>query len=67
MPAMHFCKGWWMTGRGDSALVHLRSEDGHEVVFQTDGPKHQYQCFLASWLSGPPVVPVDDTRDAACP
>ena len=32
MPAMHFCKGWWMTGRGDSALVHLRSEDGHEVV-----------------------------------
>src|SRR5262249_9752046 len=23
-------------------------EDGHEVLFQTDGPKHQYQCFLSS-------------------
>ena len=43
-------------------------EDGHEVVFQTDVPKHEYQCFLASWLaSGVPSVPVDDTRDAPCP
>ena len=32
-------------------------EDGHEVVFQTDGPKHQYQCFLASTLSGVATVP----------
>ena len=42
-------------------------EDGHEVLFQTDGPKHQYQCFLASWLRGTPTVPIDAARDAACP
>jgi hypothetical protein len=42
-------------------------EDGHEVVFQTDGPKHQYQCFLASTLSGTPSVPVADNADAGCP
>ena len=23
-------------------------EDGHEVIFQSEGPKHQYSCFLAS-------------------
>jgi hypothetical protein len=32
-------------------------EDGHEVVFQTDGPKHQYGCFLKSLLTGMPTVP----------
>ncbi|MCA9564387.1 MAG: hypothetical protein KC561_12915, partial [Myxococcales bacterium] len=32
-------------------------EDGHEVVFQTEGPKTQYSCFLDSWLDGTPVVP----------
>jgi hypothetical protein len=43
-------------------------EDGHEVVFQTDVPKHEYQCFLASWLAtGTPWVPTDATRDAPCP
>lgn len=43
-------------------------EDGHEAMFQTDAPKHAYQCFLASWLaSGTPTVPVDATRDAPCP
>lgn len=43
-------------------------EDGHEVVFQTDIPKHQYQCYLASWLAtGTPTVPADGTRDAPCP
>lgn len=51
-------------------VQHLEDgvEDGHEVVFQTDGPKHQYQCFLASWLAdGTPTVPVDASRDAPCP
>jgi hypothetical protein len=43
-------------------------EDGHEVVFQTDVPKHEYQCFLASWLAtGMPSVPTDAARDAPCP
>lgn len=43
-------------------------EDGHEVMFQTDVPKHQYQCFLASWLAaGAPSVPTDASRDADCP
>ena len=42
-------------------------EDGHEVVFQTDGPKHQYQCFLASTLTGTPSVPAADSADAGCP
>jgi hypothetical protein len=43
-------------------------EDGHEVVFQTEPPKHQYRCFLASWLaSGAPTVPADGSEDAPCP
>jgi hypothetical protein len=33
------------------------TEDGHEVAFQTDGPKHQYGCFLKSLLTGTPTVP----------
>ncbi len=51
-------------------VQHLEDgiEDGHEVVFQTDGPKHQYQCFLASWLAdGIPTVPIDAGRDDPCP
>jgi hypothetical protein len=43
-------------------------EDGHEVVFQTDGPKHQIECFLASWLAtGTPSVPANAGRDQPCP
>jgi hypothetical protein len=43
-------------------------EDGHEVMFQTDAPKHEYQCFLASWVAkGTPMVDVDAARDAPCP
>jgi pimeloyl-ACP methyl ester carboxylesterase len=43
-------------------------EDGHEVLFQVDGPKHAYQCFLASWLAtGSAMVPVAAARDAPCP
>ena len=42
-------------------------EDGHEVVFQTDPPKHQYRCFLASWLAGTPTVPPDGAADDPCP
>ena len=43
-------------------------EDGHEVVFQTEPPKHQYRCFLASFAAGrTPVVPADAPADAPCP
>ncbi len=43
-------------------------EDGHEVLFQTDAPKHQYQCFLHSWIAkGTPTVDADAARDAPCP
>ncbi len=41
-------------------------EDGHEVVFQTEPPKHQYRCFLKSLLQGVPVVPADAAADAPC-
>ena len=59
-------------GRVATAVVtqHLEDgiEDGHEVAFQTDPPKHEYQCFLASWLAtGVPSVPTDASRDAPCP
>jgi hypothetical protein len=59
-------------GRIVTAVVtqHLEDgiEDGHEVMFQTDPPKHEVQCFLASWLAtGTPSVPVDASRDAPCP
>jgi hypothetical protein len=59
-------------GRHATAVVtqHLEDgiEDGHEVLFQTDVPKHEYQCFLASWLAtGTPSVPIDASRDAPCP
>ncbi|HVM96217.1 MAG TPA: hypothetical protein VMT89_07495, partial [Candidatus Acidoferrales bacterium] len=39
-------------------------EDGHEVVFQTEPPKHQYRCFLKTLLNGTPEVPAD--TDASC-
>ncbi len=57
---------------GTTAIVVQRPEDGiedgHEVQFQTDAPKHAYQCFLASWIAtGTPTVPADAVRDAPCP
>ncbi len=42
-------------------------EDGHEVMFQTDGPKHQYQCFLESTLTGAPTIQAPASDDAGCP
>ncbi|HEX5058779.1 MAG TPA: hypothetical protein VFV99_05425 [Kofleriaceae bacterium] len=42
-------------------------EDGHEVLYQVDSPKHGYRCFLASWLTGTPTLPVAASRDAPCP
>jgi len=40
-------------------VQHLEDgiEDGHEVVFQTEAPKRQYQSFLESLLQGVPLVP----------
>ena len=42
-------------------------EDGHEVVFQTDPPKHQYRCFLAGWVAGNAKVPPDGAATDSCP
>ncbi len=42
-------------------------EDGHEVVFQTRGPKYQYRCFLSTYAKGAPRVPAPQDSDALCP
>lgn len=42
-------------------------EDGHEVVFQTPGPKHQLRCFLAGLAKGSPAVPPPAAEEASCP
>ena len=42
-------------------------EDGHEIAFQTEGAKHQYRCFLASWLErGVPTVVTPGAEGAPC-
>jgi hypothetical protein len=41
-------------------------EDGHEVVFQTEPPKHQYRCFLSSLPTGVPLVPPDGAISDPC-
>lgn len=39
-------------------------QDGHEIVFQTAGPKFQYRCFLSTFASGTPrVVAPQDTAE----
>jgi hypothetical protein len=40
--------------------------DGHEVVFQSAAPQHQYRCFLSSFLSGMPRVSSDGAVGAPC-
>jgi hypothetical protein len=43
-------------------------EDGHEVIFQTDPPKHEYECFLASFAAGQmPRVPAPTDAGAIAP
>ena len=43
-------------------------DDGHEVVFQTEAPKHQYRCDLQSWArSGAPTVPPAGLSTDPCP
>jgi hypothetical protein len=39
-------------------------ENGHEVVFQTEAPKRQYRCFLATLSRGPTIT---TGLDDACP
>jgi hypothetical protein len=42
-------------------------EDGHEVMFQLEGPKRQYRCFLGTFARGlAPVVPPPG-EDVPCP
>lgn len=40
-------------------------EDGHEVAFQTAGPKRDYRCFLRGLARGAPAVPAADATDCA--
>ncbi len=59
-------------GQGVTAVVsqHLSDgiEDGHEMMFQEQGPKYQYRCFLASYASGGAVVvPPSMDSDTLCP
>ncbi|MRG96195.1 hypothetical protein [Polyangium spumosum] len=55
---------------GSTAVVVQHAEDGvedgHEVVFQTEGPKHQMQCFLESLAKGLPRVPTSAPVSAPC-
>lgn len=65
--------GYPVSANGEDGTTRMVSqhledgiEDGHEVVFQTDGPKVQYRCFLQSWReTGVPVVPAPDA--STCP
>jgi len=41
-------------------------EDGHEVAFQTEAPRRQYRCFLASFARGLPSVPARGPLGAPC-
>ena len=42
-------------------------EDGHEIVFQTEGPRSQYRCFLRTFAEGgAPHVPVASGADLPC-
>jgi len=43
-------------------------DDGHEVVFQTEAPKHQYRCYLQSWAeTGVAKVPAAGLSTDPCP
>ena len=41
-------------------------QDGHEVMFQTEGPRHQVRCFLQSVREGIPTVPVAGDVETPC-
>jgi hypothetical protein len=42
-------------------------EDGHEVIFQTDPPKHEYVCLLQDLAAGKvPRIPVDGPAISPC-
>lgn len=41
-------------------------EDGHEAVFQSEEPKHQYRCFLQSLAKGTPRIPTGQKGDGPC-
>ena len=56
-------------GSATGVVVQYREdglEDGHEVVFQTEAPKKQYRCFLASLRAGAPRVPTRGAPQDPC-
>ena len=60
-----------VTGFAASTAVTLQAredgiEDGHEVVFQTEGPKHQVICFLESFARGQAEVVAPGAEFAPC-
>ncbi|MCA9539967.1 MAG: hypothetical protein KC620_13815 [Myxococcales bacterium] len=62
--AGHAALAWPVRGNGERGATRVVTqnrqgpvEDGHEVVFQTPGPKAQYEHFLSTWLTGTPEVP----------
>ncbi len=57
--------------RGDSTRVVVQHpedgiEDGHEVVFQTEAPKRQYRCLLASLADPTEALPIVPDPDDPC-
>ena len=53
-----------------NAVVQQREdglEDGHEVVFQTEPPRHQYRCFLEDFAAGrAPQIRAPGRAASAC-
>jgi hypothetical protein len=42
-------------------------EDGHEVIFQTDAPKHEYVCMLQALAAGTTIrIPADGAAISPC-
>jgi hypothetical protein len=65
-------QGNWSSKAGQVTAIVIQHpsdgiEDGHEIVFQTDPPKHEYECFLKTSLDGIPKVPNGGDPSAACP
>lgn len=61
---------WGNGPRGGTRVVVQQLEDGiedgHEVVFQTEPPKHQLRCFLESHRAGEAVVVVGGAPEDPC-
>ena len=41
-------------------------EDGHEVIFQTEPPQHQYRCLLEGLSAGSITIPEGAGAEDTC-